>query len=231
MNLKDKVVVVVGGSQGFGKQLAKDLIAEGAKVAIASKTKDRIETAAQEIGVAAFTVDVRNEAEVRSLAESVTKQLGSIDIWINSAGVFKIFPKDELIDMGRAHELFDINFFGTVFGSRTALLHMKEKGGVIINILSSAALDATRAKNAKLYAASKWAVRGYIEALRGENKDTDVHIYSIYPGGMKTHLHDEAIPEDFKNFMEPEYVSQKVIANLQQDTPEENLIIKRPAVA
>jgi NAD(P)-dependent dehydrogenase (short-subunit alcohol dehydrogenase family) len=231
MNLKDKVAVIIGGAGGFGKQLAKDLRAEGVKIVLASKSKNESEILAQEIGATAFIVDVRNEAEVRSLAESVVKQFESIDIWINSAGVFRVFPKDELINMDRAHELFDVNFFGTVFGSRTALLYMKEKGGVIMNILSTAALDATRAKNGKLYAASKWAVRGYVEALREENKDTKVNIYSVYPGGMKTHLHDEAIPADFENFMEPSYVSKKVIDNLKQDTPEQDLIIKRPAAS
>jgi len=230
MNLKNKVVVIIGGSRGFGEQLAKVFVAEGSRVIVASKTKSTIEAAAHAIGAAAFTVDVQNEADIRKLAKSVLEQFGSIDLWINSAGVFKVFSKVELIDMHRAHELFDINFFGTVFGSRTALSCMEEKGGAIINILSSAALDATRAKNAKLYAASKWAVRGYVEALRGENMNANIAIYSVYPGGMKTHLHDEALPVDFENFMDPHYVAKKVIDNLKQDTPEQDLIIKRPSV-
>ncbi len=228
MNLKDKVIVIIGGSRGLGEQMARGFVSEGSKVIIASKTKDTLENVAKEIGATPFVVDVRKEQDLIKLADTVTEQFGTIDIWINSAGVFKTFSKTELIDMERAHELFDINFFGTVFGSRTALNHMREKGGTIINVLSSAALDATRAKNAKLYAASKWAVRGYVEALRGENTDSDVNIYSVYPGGMKTHLHDEALPADFENFMEPSIVAGKIIENLKQDMPEKDLIIKRP---
>ncbi len=106
---------------------------------------------------------------------------------------------------------------------------MKKNGGVIINILSSAALDATRSKNAKLYAASKWALRGYIDALRNENKDNDVKIYSIYPGGMKTHLHDERMPEEFENFMDTSYVVEKVISNLKSNNPEIDFVIRRPS--
>jgi short-subunit dehydrogenase len=139
------------------------------------------------------------------------------------------FPAKNLLDMDRAHEMFDVNFFGAVLGSRTALLNMD--GGAIINILSSAALDASRSVGAKLYASSKWALRGYVDALRAENRNYQIQILSIYPGGTKTHLHDEALPDDFNNFMEPEYVVDKVISNLKQDKPEADLIIKRPSVS
>ncbi len=228
MNLQDKIIVIIGGSQGFGRKLAELFITENAKVIIASKNKERIEKTAQEIGAIPFVADVRNEKDLRNVANSVIEQFGHIDIWINGAGVFMKFPKEELLDMNRAHEMFDINFFGAVLGSRTALLSMKE--GYIINILSTAALDASRAIGAKLYASSKYALRGYVEALRGENKDSAVKILSIYPGGMKTHLHDEALPADFDNFMETSHVAKKVIANVKLDNPESDLVIKRPTV-
>ncbi len=226
MNLKEKVVVIIGGSQGFGKALAELFISEKSQVIIASKNKESVEKTAQEIGATSFIADVRNEQDIRNVAEQVIKQYGHIDIWINSAGVFKKFPQKELLNMDRAHELFDINFFGSLLGSRTALLNMK--AGFVINILSSAALDASRAVGAKIYASSKYALRGYVEALRGENKENPVKILSVYPGGMKTHLHDEALPTDFDNFMEPIYVAEKVIANLKLENPEMDLVIKRP---
>ena len=229
MNLENKVIIIIGASQGFGKALAQAFKEENTHVVIVSKTKESIEKTAQEIGVDSFVADVRNEDQLKNTAKFVTEKYGRIDIWINSAGVFKVFPTDTNIDMNKAHEMFDVNFFGSVLGSRTALNCMRERGGTIVNILSSAALDATRSKNAKLYAASKWALRGYIDALRNENKDGKVNIYSIYPGGMKTHLHDDRIPADFENFMEPSYVVQKVIDNLKSDTPEIDLIIKRPS--
>jgi NAD(P)-dependent dehydrogenase (short-subunit alcohol dehydrogenase family) len=228
MNLQDKNVVIIGGSQGFGKALAIGFIAEGANVVIASKNLESVNKTGEEIGATSMVCDVKNEDSIKKVAQATIEEFGSIDIWINSAGVFKVFPVGENIDMDKAHELFDINFFGSVVGSRTALVNMREKGGTIINTLSSAALDATRSKNAKLYAASKWALRGYVDALRAENKDSKVNILSLYPGGMKTHLHDERLPADFENFMEPEYVVEKVINNLKLDNPEQDLIIKRP---
>lgn len=230
MNLSNKVVVIVGGSQGFGKALAELFIKEGSQVIIVSKNKVSVEKTAREIGAKPFVADVRNEQTLRDVAEAVVNDFGGIDIWINSAGLFMKFPKTELLDMNRAQELFAVNFFGVVLGSRTALQAMKNKNGIIVTILSSAALDASRAIGAKLYAASKWAVRGYIDALRAENKESTVKILSVYPGGMKTHLHDEALPADFDNFMDPAYVAKIVIANLQQENPQADLIIKRPSV-
>lgn len=224
--MKDKVAVVIGGSQGLGRALADGLIKEGAHVIIASKNKELLEKTALEIGAEGHVVDVRNEQDIREVADFAIQEFGKIDIWVNSAGQFKKFPMVDLLDMDRAHEMFDVNFFGSVLGSRTALLNMKE--GIILNILSSAALDASRAIGAKLYASSKWALRGYVDALRGENKDNPVKILSVYPGGIKTHLHDEALPAEFDNFMEPSYVVDKIIANLKLEAPEPDLIIKRP---
>jgi NAD(P)-dependent dehydrogenase (short-subunit alcohol dehydrogenase family) len=229
MDIANKIVVIVGGSQGIGKALAMGFKNEGATVVIASKTQSTLEKTAQEIGIASFVADVRDEPALRNVAESVIEKFGRIDIWINSAGLFMKFPKEDFLDMERAHEMFDVNFFGTVLGSRTALKYLQADGAVI-NILSSAALDATRSIGAKLYAASKWAVRGYVDALRSENVDNTIMILSVYPGGTKTHLHDEALPADFDNFMPPEHVVEKMLENLKLDEPERDLIIKRPSV-
>lgn len=228
MKLSNKTIVIVGGSQGIGRALAERFISEGANVVIASRDSTRLNKTASEIGASAVTVDVRNEQDIRKLAASAKETYGKIDIWINSAGLFMKFPTKDLLDMDRAHEMFDVNFFGAVLGSRTALLNMNS--GAIINIVSTAGLDASRAIGAKLYAASKWALRGYIDALRAENKSNPVQILSAYPGGTKTHLHDEALPDDFENFMSPDYVADKIISNLMLDEPEADLIIRRPSV-
>lgn len=228
MNLDKKIVLIVGGSRGLGRALAELFIAHGSRVGIVSKNKANVEATAGEIGAIPFVADVRNEKDLRDVARAMLGQFGRIDIWVNSVGIFKIFPKGDLIDMERAHELFDVNFFGTVFGSRTALSCMNETGGILLNILSTAALDATRSKNAKLYAASKWAVRGWIDALRGENMEGNIALLSVYPGGMKTHFHDEALPSNFEQFMDPNGVAQKVIDNLRLNNPEQDLIVKRP---
>lgn len=139
------------------------------------------------------------------------------------------FAKSERIDMKKAHELFDTNVFGLIFGSRVAGRKMAEqKGGVVVNILSSAALDATRGENIKMYAASKWAGRGFTEAFRAQNKDTGVLVVAVYPGGTKTNLYEGDVPQNFDQYMEPGYVAEKIINNLELEKPEIELVIKRP---
>src|SRR4051812_31248117 len=104
MELKNKIIVIVGGSQGFGKALAKSFIAQGSVVAIVSKNKEIAESAAKETGSVYFVADVRNEQSLRDTFDLVINKFGRIDIWVNSAGIFRAFPELELIDINSAHE-------------------------------------------------------------------------------------------------------------------------------
>lgn len=229
MELKNKTVVITGGSKGLGKSLAIAFRGAGANVVICSKNKDELESTATEIGVTAFVADVTNEIEMDNLAQFAVKEFGQLDIWVNNAGVLYGFPKEGYIDMEKAHSILDVNLFGTIFGARQALRQMENsKQGLIINIISSAALDSTRALLNKIYAASKWAVNGYTKALRAENVDSGISIMSIYPGGIQTDLWRNQKPDNIDDYMTPEYVAEKIINNLNSENPEEELIIKRP---
>ena len=101
---------------------------------------------------------------------------------------------------------------------------------MIVNIISKAALDATKMGYGKIYAASKWAVRGYLEALVGENLNSKIKILSVYPGGTKTSLWKDYKTKDYDDYMDPSLVAKKVIKNLEQGIPEEHLVINRPKV-
>ena len=229
MNLKDKVIVITGGSKGLGKALASLFVKEGSIVVISSHNQNDLETTAKEINATAIVADITKEQEVKDLAEQVVKDYGRIDIWINNAGVLYRFPKGELIDMGRVHQMFDVNIMGTVFGCQTALTHMEHsENSLILNIVSTAGLDATRAKKSKLYATSKWAQRGFLQAFKFENSDSKIKFINVYPGGIQTDLWKGLDVENFAGFMTPEYVAGLVIENIKKENPEEELIIKRP---
>lgn len=230
MNLKDKTVVITGGSKGLGKVLSLFFKNEGSKVVICSKNKNEVEKAAIEISVDFFVGDVTKEKDMQELADFAVQKFGSIDIWVNNAGVLYSFsPEDKYINMEKAREMIDVNLFGTIFGSRSALSKMEiSKTGTIINIISTAALDASKAKNLKIYFASKWAVRGYTQAIEAQSKDLGVSVVAVYPGGIQTELWRSHQPENIDQFMKPEYVAEKILSNLKQDIPEKELIIKRP---
>ncbi len=231
MQLKDTVVIITGGTAGIGYALAKAFKNEGAHVVICADVAEHVKNVSGELGVTGIVADVTKESDIENLVAKVTEQFGRIDIWINNAGIFHMFDPNEPFDNEKAHKIFEVNVFGTIHGSRIALKQMKQAGsGMIVNILSSIALDASRGKNTKIYAASKWAARGFTEALRGENKDTAIKILAVYPGGTKTNLYDEKLPDTFDSYMEPDYVAEKVIENIKLEIPEQDLVIKRPTV-
>ncbi len=231
MELKNKIVVITGGSKGLGKFLAILFLKEGSTVIISSHDKNELEKTAQEINAIAIVADVTKENEVQNLAKKVMIDFGKIDIWVNNAGILFKFPKGELIDIEKVHKIFDVNFLGTVFGCRAALENMKNNdSGLILNIVSKAAIDATRAVNFKIYVASKWAVRGFMQAFKFENIGSKLKIVSVYPGGIMTDLWKGLDIKDFDRYLKPENVAEEIIENLKKENPEEEQVIKRTII-
>ncbi|MEI8068003.1 MAG: SDR family oxidoreductase [Candidatus Shapirobacteria bacterium] len=227
MNLKDKVIVITGGSQGFGKALAKSFKKEEANIIISSHDKESLEITARELLVDGFVADVTSPEAIKKLGEYVFSKYKKIDIWINNAGV-QIAPSlVEDIDIKKLHYLFDVNFFGYFYGCQTALSYMKKQNnGVIININSTAGLDGKPGISA--YSSSKFAIKGLTESIRKELGDSDLKIYGVFPGGMQTEIYKEKYPADLEDYMKVEFVVEKVLNNLKSENPELDLVIKRP---
>jgi short-subunit dehydrogenase len=226
MILKGKIIVITGASHGLGKSMAQILSDKKAKIIICSRSKDKLEEISKELGVDYVVADVAKEVDLIKLAEETISRFGRIDMWINNAGVWLPKGPIEQVDMKRAHDMFEINVFGTVYGSRIALAQMRKQNfGVIVNIISTSALNGR--PNAVMYSASKYAVRGFTEALR-EEVGINIDVISVYPGGIKTLMYNEEKPAEYDSFMLPEYVAQKIIDNLEKDSPERELIIRRP---
>jgi NAD(P)-dependent dehydrogenase (short-subunit alcohol dehydrogenase family) len=216
MDLKDKVVVITGGAGGLGKAIGIELTKAQAKVVIAD-----IDQSAE------FVVDVRKESDIESLMQKVLQKYERIDIWINNAGI-QIPPAPvEEIDIAKSRNLFEINLFGTMLGSKHALIQMKKQGsGAILNMVSTAALGGKALLSS--YAASKYAIDGFTKSLRAELAGSAVKVFSVFPGGTQTELYKDFVPADFDKYMKAEDVAAKIVANLQKDQPEEELVIKRP---
>jgi len=230
MNFNQKVVVVTGGSKGFGKALAKAFISEGAQVVITSTNEAELKVAAEEIGAEYFVADASSFDDTSSLANYVHEKFGKIDVWINNAGI-QIAPSSvEAVNIEKLHKLFEINFFGYFYGCMAALKIMKDQGeGAIVNINSTAALSGKPGISA--YVSSKFAIKGLSETIREELKDTSINLYQIFPGGMQTDIYHEKIPADIDEYMQVDYALGKVMSNFKAETPELDLVIKRPSAA
>ncbi|MCR4328487.1 MAG: SDR family oxidoreductase [Patescibacteria group bacterium] len=227
MDLKEKVIVITGGSRGFGKALAELCIASGAHVVISGHDATALQNTAKKLSCDSFVANATSINETREFAKYVFEKYHTIDIWINNAGV-QIAPSlVEDIDIEKMHHLFAVNFFGYVYGCQVALSYMKEKGkGVIININSTAGLEGKPGIAA--YSSSKFAVRSLTESIRKELKNSNIQVYGVFPGGMQTEIYKEEYPADFREYMEVMPVAKKVIENLQSDSPEMDLVLKRP---
>ncbi len=224
--MKDKIIVITGASRGLGECMARILAEKGAKLVVSARNKEELTRLAEEIKATVVVADVTRESEVKALAEKTISQFGKIDIWINNAGIWMPKALFEDIDMKKAHELFEVNVFGMAYGSQQAIIQMKKQGyGMIVNIVSSSAL--TGRALISMYSASKHAARGLTDSIRDELKDKNISVIGVYPGGIKTHLFDEKKPEDFKDYMEPQDIAEKIIANLEKETPEPEQILKR----
>lgn len=228
MNLKDKVVVITGGSRGLGRSMAELFIKEGATVVISSRDKDELKVTAKEIGAFPVRSDVTKEKDIQKLVDKTIKKFGRIDVWINNAGIFITRDLLENFESEKVKDLLLVNTFGTFLGCKFALKQMKtqKEQSIILNIISTSALDAR--PQSSMYSASKWAVAGLTKAIQMENADSNIKVLSVYPGGMKTKLFGVKEPADFDSFMESSYVAEKIISNLKSQNPEPELIIRRP---
>ncbi len=216
-SLKGKVVVITGAGRGLGKTMA-DIFTSRSSIVVTTDIKG-----------ANIPVDVTSERELNTVVKEIISNFKKIDIWINNAGVWLPKTAVEDIEMEKIRTLFEVNVLGTIQGTRAVLPSMKEKGGgTIVNISSTTAFDGMSGSSGSAYVSSKYAIRGFTNALRKELEGTGISVIGVYPGGIKTQLFDGNEPEAIDEFMEPEAVAEKIVDNLEKEFPGVELVIKRP---
>src|SRR5882762_5598802 len=187
--LRDGVAVVTGAGSGIGRGLARQLAAAGSALALADIDEAGLQQTAaslMERGVRLTThiVDVSDESAMQAFAKDVVAQHGRVTLLINNAGVALHGRFDE-ISLDDFRWLMGINFWGVVYGVKYFLpLLKKEPRAQIVNISSVFGIVAPAGQSA--YSASKFAVRGFTEALRHELEGTSVFVSCVHPGGIRT---------------------------------------------
>jgi NAD(P)-dependent dehydrogenase (short-subunit alcohol dehydrogenase family) len=187
--LNDQVVVITGATSGIGLATARAFAKAGSRLVVASRNAEAVAELAKELGqtTAAIGVpcDVANEEEVRQLAQAAGAKFGGFDTWVNNAGV-SIYGRIEEVELHDMKRLFETNFWGVVHGSLAAIEHLKGRGGAIINIGSVLSERAIPLQG--MYCASKFAVRGFTDALRmeAEKENYPVSITLIKPAAIDT---------------------------------------------
>ncbi|UIJ33788.1 SDR family oxidoreductase [Allobranchiibius sp. GilTou73] len=200
----DKVAVITGASSGIGASTARALAAAGYTVALIARRAERIEALAGELdnGSIAIAADVTDRDTLVAAAGRVEKELGRVDVLLNNAGVMLLGPFDaERRDDYK--QMLDVNLLGAITATEVFLPLLRAGGGGDLVNLSSVAGRTARPGNG-VYAATKWGLNGWSEALRQELQP-DVRVIVIEPGAVATELTDHITHEETKRGAEKMY--------------------------
>lgn len=189
----NKVVVVTGGSEGIGKALVDAFLQQGAKVATCGRNYDKLyhlQSIYPGKPLLIHTADVSKEADCRNFIDAVIKSFGTIDILINNAGISmrSIFADVELETI---RKVMDINFWGTVYCTKFALPYISKNNGTIVGVSSIAGYRGLPGRSG--YSASKFAVNGWLEALRTELLDSGTNVMWVCPGFTTSNIRNAAL--------------------------------------
>jgi NAD(P)-dependent dehydrogenase (short-subunit alcohol dehydrogenase family) len=214
-SLNGKVVAITGGARGIGKATAQALVRQGAKVGIGDLDVDLARTTASELGdaVRAYELDVTSRPSFAAFLESVESDLGPVDVLINNAGIMPITPFLDESDDSAVRQL-DINVHGTIFGMKEALPRMLgRRSGHIVNLASVAGKGGF--PYLATYCATKHAVVGLTEAVRGEHRDSGVDFSVVMPAMVNTELTAGVKAGRGVEKAEPEDVADAIVEALQ----------------
>jgi short-subunit dehydrogenase len=198
MDIKNKVAIVTGASSGIGEATARAFGREGAKIVLAARRVDKLQTLAQEINsmnTGAETLVIRADLskleDIQAMIAQTLEKFGRIDILVNNAGFGRLDWLENLDPVKDIQAQIDLNILGVIQTTRQVVpVMMKQRAGSIINMCSMAGLVATPTYS--VYAASKHAVHGFSEALRREVKPWGIDVSLIYPGGVVTEFTQHA---------------------------------------
>jgi NADP-dependent 3-hydroxy acid dehydrogenase YdfG len=190
--LAGKVALITGASSGIGEATAAMLVAAGAKVAIAARRADRLNRLATQIegvGGSALRIetDVTHDDEIAAMIDKTIDRWGRLDILVNNAGQMLLSPLAEARPQDLRH-MVELNLIALMEITRLALPHLKKSKGHIVNISSVAGRVANPGSSG--YAATKFGVVGFSEAVRREVYSDKVRVTVIEPGLVLTELGD-----------------------------------------
>jgi short-subunit dehydrogenase len=196
--MKNKVVIVTGGSSGIGRALAEEFGLHGSKILITGRNEPSLQRTVNElkakgIEIEGFVSDVSVEVDNKRMAEAAIKNFGTIDILINNAGI-SMRALFEEVDLDVIKKVMDINFYGVLYATRYCLPEIIKNKGSVVGISSIAGFRGLPGRSG--YSASKFALNGFLEVLRTEFLKRDVHVLTACPGFTASNIRKHALSKD-----------------------------------
>jgi len=210
-------IIITGATSGLGLALVKGLKTAGYTPILTGRNGDKVAALAADLGVAGYCLDVSDPTSIQSVTDEITRDHGPVYGLINNAGIwlegdFETYAPDAI------HAVIDTNTTGTILMTHALLAGMIDRRrGVVINTVSTGALY-TR-KMISVYAASKWAIRGFTGCLEVECAPKGVRVMGFYPGKIDTGMYASAgIERDLEVAMSPDQGAAMVLAMLRDET-------------
>lgn len=193
--MRDKVVIVTGASSGIGKALVYELAHQGAKIVMAARNIEKLldiekDLKNQGVSILSIRTDVTKEQACRELMEQAYAYFGRIDVLINNAGI-SMRALLETVETSVLHKVMDVNFWGTVYCTKYALPYLLQSRGSVVGVISIAGFIGLPGRTG--YAASKFAVRGFLNTVRIENRKKGLHVLVAAPGFTASNIRKTAL--------------------------------------
>jgi len=214
--LTGKVVAITGGARGIGRATAAALVRKDAKVAIGDVDVELAERTAEELGGGAIAIalDVTDRGSFERFLDDVEQRLGPLDVLVNNAGIMHLGRFAEEDDAVAARQI-DINLHGVIYGSKLALQRFQpRRSGHLVNVASTA--GKTGVAGGATYSATKHAVVGLTEAIRGELRGSGVETSVVMPVPVNTELAAGLVRgRGLTATVEPEQVADAIVQALE----------------
>lgn len=210
--LENKVVIITGATMGIGESLARLFAAVGAKLTLAARSRDKLETLARSLGPDALPVrtDMTDPAAIREMVRLTVERFGRVDILINNAGVgmytsFADTPSEHI------EQVITTNWLGPARAIQAVIPQMrKQRGGQIINISSVAGKISIPWMST--YCSTKFALNALSYSLRMELAEENIQVISVCPGRIKTPFTDNAFKDARTRALRPGGISPDRVA-------------------
>ena len=188
--LREQVILVTGASSGLGRAIARMAGERGAKVVVTARNQEALDNCIAEIERAgsdavAVTADVSDQAQVRGVVDAAIERFGGLDTYIANA-IVTVYAEADRLEAEELRRVWDVNFFGVVYGYWAALPHLRASRGTFLHVSSALAYRGIPLQAA--YCSTKAGLRAFLESARVEEQKTGsgVAISLVLPGAINT---------------------------------------------
>ena len=222
MDIKGKIAIVTGASDGLGKQVSLKLAKEGVSLALIARNKDKlgeVKKEAEKLGspkVIDYPCDIQDTEQIKITIQKINFDFDKVDILLNIAGIWQKLNLLEDVPESEINSVIGTDLTGMIHITRLVLPILKQQEeAIIINDSSKSGITAQPGQS--VYSAAKWGVRGFTEVLKEDLKDTNVRVAGIYQGGTNTGMFDKAGENlNQEEFIKPEDLADVIIFMLSR---------------